>query len=107
MDDAGAEGGWAFVTGTDGAAALLETVVTLESGRTYTRSELAEAAGVALKTLYLAETVEHLADLGVLRRVDSEDEHTRYELVPESPVFEAADRFESAVADAQSSEATE
>jgi predicted transcriptional regulator len=103
MDEAGTDGGWAFVAETDGAAALLETIGTLEPGQPYTRSELAEAAGVAMKTLYLAETVERLADLGVLRRVEGDDDQTRYELAPESPVSEAAARFEAAVAEAQAS----
>jgi hypothetical protein len=90
------ETGWRAVERWDEAVPLLAALVELESGREYTRSDVAEAADLSMKTLYLAETLDAFVDLGVLDRVDGDE--TRYVLDGDSRVLSAAREFDDAVA---------
>ena len=97
------DAGWAFVAETDGVAALLGTILTLDPQQRYTRSELASAAEVPLKQLYLSDALGELAELGVLDAVDTEGEgETTYEIADDSPIYAAAQEFEAAVRAASS-----
>lgn len=94
------DSGWSLVAERDEAAKLIEALVDLDGNREYTRSELADAAGVALKTLYLDDTIGDLVDAGMLDRVDDEDEDTeaRFVLNRDSDGLAAARQFDRALA---------
>lgn len=89
--------GWELIAENEGAASIVGAVLDLDAEKIYTRSELAEAAGVPLKELYLSETVSTLADVGLLRPVDNEGELT-YAIEDGSDVYERAAAFEEVVA---------
>lgn len=89
--------GWRFVAEHEEMASALGAIVHLDTDGTYTRSELADAAGVPLKDLYLADTLSALADIGVLERIDSDGE-SMYAIDDRSPVYERAADFEQAIA---------
>ena len=99
MVGASPSGGWATIAETDGAALVLAAVVDLDADRTYSRSTLAEAAGVPHKTLFLADTLETLASAGLLERVDDRgaDSEARYRLDDGSALYEAAVAVDEAV----------
>ena len=88
------EHGWGFVAEHDRMAVLLGAIVRLDTTDSYTRSELADAAGIPLKDLYLSETLTALTDVGVLEPVEDGDE-TAYVIDDESPVYERAVDFET------------
>jgi len=93
------DSGWRLVASKDEAAPLIATLVDLDPGREYTRSDLAEAADVPLKTLYLVETLEDLVAAGMLDRVeDGEDSEAVYVVDGDSEVLAAARAFDDAVA---------
>ncbi len=87
-----------MVAETDGAAAVLGAVVAQAPNGTYSRSDLATAADVPLKTLFLADTLDELARAGLLVRVDDRDRDSeaRYRIDAESPLYEAAVAFDEA-----------
>lgn len=101
MPPDGPDSGWDLVTRQDDAAAIIGTVVNLDPEKVYARSELAEAADVPLKTLYLADTLEELVDVGILDRVDEEgdDSETKFRVDEESEVLMAARAFDEAFLD--------
>lgn len=68
--------GWEFVARHDGMASVLGAIVELEPTESYTRSELADVAGVPFKELYLSNTLGVLTEIGVLDRVDGDSEAT-------------------------------
>lgn len=95
------EGGWAFVADTDGAARLIGTLLELDTGETYTRSEIADRAGVPLKTLYLNDLLAECVDLGVLAESGSGTEsptggESEYHVLTGSSLLEAATAFDDA-----------
>lgn len=87
-----------MVAETDGAARLLAALVDLDADATYSKSTLATRADVPRKTLFVAETLETLADVGLLRRVSDADGDTeaRYRIVDDHPLYEAACAFDEA-----------
>lgn len=90
-------GGWEFVAERDAAARLVDALLELDGANAYTRTELAETAGVALKTLYLNGLLEECTDLGLLERVeDADGEETAYRPVEDSDLLQAAATFEEA-----------
>lgn len=93
------DSGWQLVAQRDGAAALFATLVELDPGTEYTRSELAESADIPLKTLYLADTLEAFVDIGVLARADDGTDASEpcYAPSEDSPILAAAGQFEDAV----------
>lgn len=96
--DQTATGGWAIVADNDGAAALIGAVVELDADQSYTRSELADAAGVPLKELYLSDALGELVEIGLLDSIPEADEET-YVIEADSVVYEHAAAFETAVRD--------
>ncbi|WP_123533038.1 hypothetical protein [Halosimplex salinum] len=99
-DDA-PDGGWAFVADRDGAARLIDALLDLDADETYTRSEIADRAGVPLKTLYLNGLLEECADLGLLSQAGGDGEsptgeETRYHVHADSTILEAAAVFDDA-----------
>lgn len=90
--------GWRFVAEHEKMAPVLGAIVQIDTDETYTRAELADAAGVPLKDLYLADTLAALGDVGVLERVDGDDE-SRYAIDHNSTVYERAADFEQALAE--------
>mgnify|MGYP006290198777 CR=1 FL=1 len=92
------EGGWSLVAETDGAVRLLATLVDLDPTAEYTKSDLAEAADVPLKTLFLANTVETFVEAGILEPTDvpSTEREARYRVDDECPLYEAACAFDAA-----------
>lgn len=92
--------GWRTVASWDEAPALFAALVELESDREHTRAEIADAAGVPLKTLYLADTLESLVEVGLLDRLGDEGEETSYVIDGTHPALEAARAFDGAVATA-------
>jgi len=97
-DEAGS--GWQTVAGWEETAPLFAALVALDPGREYARSDLAEAADVALKSLYLGDALETLVEAGVLERVDGDDEEATYVIDGGHQVLEAARAFDDAVATA-------
>ena len=89
--------GWEFIAEHEKMASVLGAVVQLDVDDAYTRSALADAAGVPLKELYLADTLTALTDVGVLERVDSDGEST-YTIDDSSVVYERAAELEQALA---------
>ncbi len=93
------ETGWELVEQRDEAPALFRALVALNPGEEYTRSEIADAADVPLKTLYLADALEDLVDVGALSHTEAEDQEATFVLNDESPVVQAAREFDDAVAE--------
>lgn len=91
------DSGWALVAENEGAALLLDAIVELAPDETYTTAELAEAAGVPLKTLHLEETLSALERAGLLGREDEQGTRVEFRIRTESPVYTAATEFASAV----------
>ncbi|MFW6435813.1 MAG: hypothetical protein ACOCY1_05470 [Halovenus sp.] len=89
--------GWAVVAESEGTAALIGAILELDPDESYTRSELADAAGVPLKELYLSDALADLVDIGLLEPVPDAEEAT-YVVEADSPVYEGARAFETAVA---------
>jgi hypothetical protein len=90
--------GWSFVADNDGAARLLGTVLELDPNETYTKSDIASAADVPMKRLYLSDALEGLVEVDVLVPVEDGGEEATYEVDPESAVYREAAAFDDAVA---------
>ncbi|MEF8784937.1 MAG: hypothetical protein V5A45_03315 [Haloarculaceae archaeon] len=93
------ESGWELVAQRDEAASLIGAVVTLDAETEYTRSDIADAADIPLKTLYLADALEDLVDVGALDHTESEDSEATFVLNEDSAVVQAARAFDNAVAE--------
>ncbi|PSQ58103.1 MAG: hypothetical protein BRD23_07695 [Halobacteriales archaeon SW_9_67_25] len=89
--------GWRTVASWEEAPALFAALVELEPEREHTRAEIADAAGVSLETLYLADTLETLVEVGLLERPGGEGEETCYVIDGAHPVVDAARAFDNAV----------
>jgi hypothetical protein len=99
QSDTRADSGWGFVADHDSMATIIDTLLDLDPEETYTRSELADETGIALKTLHLMDDVDGLVDLGMLDEHHPEDEEVYYTVNADSPVLDAAREFERAVED--------
>ena len=93
------ETGWELVAQRDEAASLINAVVSLESDTEYTRSDIADAADIPLKTLYLADALEDLVDIGALEHTEEDDAEATFVLNEDSDVVAAAREFDDAVAE--------
>jgi hypothetical protein len=93
------ETGWELVEQREAAPALFGALVALEADEEYTRSDIADAADVPLKTLYLADAMEDLVDVGALSHIDEEGEEATFVLNADSPVVQAAREFDDVVAE--------
>ena len=93
------ETGWELVAQRDEAASLIHAIVSLEPDTEYTRSDIADAADIPLKTLYLADALEDLVDVGALDHTEAEDTEATFVINEDSPVIEAAREFDDAVAE--------
>ena len=91
------ETGWELVAQRDEAAPLVRAIVSLDPATEYTRSDIADAAGIPLKTLYLADALDDLVDVGALDRTD--DDEATFLVNADSAVVQAARAFDDAVAD--------
>ena len=91
--------GWGHVAEHDEAPAVIDAILLLEPGTAYTKTELSDAAGVPLKTLYLDGTLEHLVTMGFLEKHEAEGEETTYSVDQDSRVYETARGFDAAVAE--------
>lgn len=89
--------GWGHVAEYDEAAAVVGAIIHLDPDEEYTKTELSEAAGVALKTLYLDGTFEHLVALGLLEKHDFDGAETTFSANADSEVYEIAAQFDDAV----------
>lgn len=94
--------GWAFIADTDEIPTIISTALRMDANERYTRSELAEETGIPLKTLHLMDDVEHVIDLGVLEKHDTDGEEVSYSVNSDSEVLQTAREFGDAVATAQS-----
>ncbi len=92
------ETGWAQVASHDDAPAVIDTLLRLDPETAYTKTELSDEAGVALKSLYLDGTLDHLVEMGFLEKEDDEGEEALFSVDTETAVFEAAVAFDDAVA---------
>jgi hypothetical protein len=91
------ETGWGFVAAKEGAAEVFGALLALEPDAERTKTELAEDAGVALKTLYVNDWLSELVDLGVLAETgENDDGETCYRVVEDSDLLVAARRFDEA-----------
>lgn len=93
--------GWQLVAEEDGTAEVIAGLLDVDPDTEYTRSELAEAAGVPLKTLYLLEALDDLETAGMLERTDDPDveSEARFAINEHSEVYQAAQRFDDALAE--------
>lgn len=98
-----ARSGWELVATEDEAASVIAGLLAVDPEEEHTRSELADAAGVPLKTLYLIDIFDKLDTLGMLDRVDEVDAESevRYRINAESEVYRAAKRFDEVVTTAE------
>lgn len=89
------ESGWQIVAAEDEAAGIIANVLALDPDEEYTRSELASAADVPLKTLYLLDTLDQLETAGMLQRVDQVDAESEpcFVIDTESELYRAAVEF--------------
>jgi len=90
--------GWGHVATHDDAPAVIDTLLRLDPDETYTKTELSDEAGAALKSLYLDGTLDHLVEMGFLKKAESEGEETRFSVDTDTAVFEAAVAFDEAIA---------
>ncbi|MFB6180168.1 MAG: hypothetical protein ABEI77_10645, partial [Halorientalis sp.] len=60
------ETGWSLIAASDEIAAIIDAALRMDGEETYSRSELAETTGIALKTLHLSDDVDRAVSLGVL-----------------------------------------
>jgi len=91
------ETGWGHVASHDDAPAVIDTLLRLDPETAYTKTELSDQAGVALKSLYLDGTLDHLVEMGFLEKHADEGEETLFSVDADSAVFEAALAFDEAV----------
>jgi len=91
----GTESGWQIIAAEDEAAAIIANILELDAGGEYTRSELASATDVPLKTLYLLDTLSQLESAGMLQRVDDIDAESEpcFVIDSESELYKAAEQF--------------
>jgi len=96
----GTESGWQIVAAEDEAATIIANILTLDPAEEYTRSELASAADIPLKTLYLLDTLDQLESAGMLERVDDIDAESEpcFLIDTESDLYEAAQQFDETFA---------
>lgn len=89
--------GWEFIANESEGATVVSGLLSLDPETTYTRSELAEAADVPLKTLYLVDTLDHLETAGMLTRVDDVEAESEacFVVNEESDVYQAALEFDA------------
>jgi DNA-binding IclR family transcriptional regulator len=101
MTDETGHSGWEMVAGEDEAAAVIAGLMDIDPDTEYTRSELADAVGLPLKTLYLIEILDDLEAAGMLERVDDVDAESEatFRLDNDSDVYEAARQFDRALAE--------
>jgi hypothetical protein len=90
--------GWGHVASHDDAPAVIDTLLRLDPEKRYTKTELSDEAGVALKSLYLDGTLDHLVEMGFLEKHDQEGEEAHFSVAADSDVFGAAEAFDTAVA---------
>lgn len=100
MQSQSPETGWELVAQRDEAAPLIRALVTLDPDSEYTRSDIADAADISLKTLYLADVIDDFVELGMLDRVDDTASEASFTLNQDSDVFAAARTFDEAVTSA-------
>ncbi len=99
MTEQTAKSGWELVAAEDEAAAVIAGLLDIPADREYTRSELAEATGLPLKTLYLIDTFDELATVGMLERIEGGDEsEVCFRIDDDSEVYQAAEQFDEAFA---------
>ena len=91
------DSGWAHVARHDESAAVIDAALRLDPEERYTKTELSDAAGVPLKTLYLDGTLEDVVDIGLLKRHDAEGEETTFSVDTDGEVYQAATAFDDAV----------
>ncbi|MBX0324553.1 hypothetical protein EGH21_16105 [Halomicroarcula sp. F13] len=96
--------GWGHVASHDGAPAVIDAILRLDTDATYTKTELSDEAGVPLKTLYLDGTLDHLVEMGFLEKEVTEGEEVRFGVDTETSVYRAAVAFDDAIADRLASE---
>ncbi|MDS0282970.1 hypothetical protein [Haloarcula onubensis] len=92
------ETGWGHVASHDDAPAVIDTLLRLDPETTYTKTELSDEAGVALKSLYLDGTLDHLVEMGFLEKHADEGEELLFSVDSDTAVFEAAVAFDDAIA---------
>lgn len=92
------ETGWGHVATHDDAPAVIDTLLRLDPERTYTKTELSEEAGVALKSLYLDGTLDHLVEMGLLEKHADEGEEALFSVDPSTDAYQAAVAFDDAIA---------
>ena len=91
------ETGWGHVASHDDAPAVIDTLLRLDPEATYTKTELSDEAGVALKSLYLDGTLDHLVEMGFLEKHADEGEEALFSVDAGTDVFEAAVAFDDAI----------
>jgi len=92
------ETGWGHVASHDDAPAVIDTLLRLDPEQTYTKTELSDEAGVALKSLYLDGTLDHLVEMGFLEKHADEGGEALFSVDAETDVFSAAVAFDDAIA---------
>jgi hypothetical protein len=91
----GTESGWQIIAAEDEAATIIANILELDAEGEYTRSELASAADIPLKTLYLLDTLDQLESAGMLQRVDDIEAESEpcFVIDTESELYQAAEQF--------------
>ena len=84
---------WQVVAQQDDAAALIDTLLELDPDAEFTKTELSDRAGVALKSLYLNGTLDAMIELGLLEKRERDGEEPLYAVADGSDAVEAARAF--------------
>jgi len=87
---------WRIIAEHDGAPAVVETLVDLDTEAELTKTELSDRAGVPLKSLYLDGTLDALTSLGLLEKRGRDGEEPLYSVPADSEVVDAARTFSRA-----------
>lgn len=99
VEDDAPDTGWGHVASHDDAPAVIDTLLRLDPEERYTKTELSETAGVALKSLYLDGTLDHLVEMGFLEKHAQDGDEALFSVDTETDVFGAARAFDAAIAD--------
>ena len=92
MEGTNTTDGWSLLAEVDGAAALIDAALSMDPDEQYTTAELADAAGLSMKELYLSDAPALLTDSGLLE-ADETDDGTVYGVDADSDAYEAAVAF--------------
>jgi len=89
----GGNSAWHIIADHDDAAAVVDTLLELDPDEEFTKTELSDQTGVALKSLYLNGTLDAICDLGLLEKRERDGDDPLYSVATDSDAFAAVEAF--------------